>query len=100
MVRKVDTEEKKGHDLKTWQQDSHVSLEHANVEQRMQLLEAFGKFSSLFQPRPGLTEVMEHQIHLKDATLIRQRPYRVPECLVLGLKGEIQTMRELGIIHQ
>ncbi|KAK3526833.1 hypothetical protein QTP86_000695 [Hemibagrus guttatus] len=56
------------------------------------------RFLSLFQQRPGWTELVHHTIHLADATPSRQQPYRIPKRLFNPLKAEIKMMKELGII--
>lgn len=79
----------------TWQQQCPASLQHLETTDLQQV---FSDFPALFQPSPGRTSLLQHVIHLKDPTPIRQRPYRVPERLVGGLKAEIATMRDLGVI--
>lgn len=70
-----------------------------NNQQQQQLTEVLQSFPSLFQKRPGRTEILTHNIILKDTTPIRQKPYRVPEKMVEQLKTEIKTMLEMGIIE-
>ncbi len=69
-------------------------------QQQKQLTEVVQSFPSLFQERPGRTEILTHNIILKDTTPIRQKPYRVPEKMVDQLRTEIETMLEMGIIEQ
>lgn len=101
MVRKVEADGEDGEDVQAWRPRTAeaVTLDHLKGDLRKDLLEVFGCFPSLFQPRPGRTGVLEHKIHLKDPTPIRQRPYRVPETLVSGLRDEIRIMQELGVIE-
>ncbi|XDV20314.1 hypothetical protein PO909_025663 [Leuciscus waleckii] len=49
--------------------------------------------------RPGRTEILTHNIILKDTTPVWQKPYRVPEKMVEQLKSEIEAMLEMGIIE-
>ncbi|KAI3366502.1 hypothetical protein L3Q82_000474 [Scortum barcoo] len=53
----------------------------------------------LFQERPGTTNLVEHDIRLKDCTPIRQRMYRIPQKLVPVLEEEVTAMLELGVIE-
>ncbi|KAI3377106.1 hypothetical protein L3Q82_000303 [Scortum barcoo] len=53
----------------------------------------------LFQERPGATNLVEHDIRLKDCTPIRQRMYRIPQKLVPVLEEEVTVMLELGVIE-
>ncbi|KAI3374507.1 hypothetical protein L3Q82_006322 [Scortum barcoo] len=53
----------------------------------------------LFQERPGTTNLVEHDIQLKDCTPIRQRMYRIPQKLVPVLEEEVTAMLELGVIE-
>lgn len=70
-----------------------------NNQQQQQLTEVLQSFPSIFQERPGRTEILTHNIIIKDTAPIRQKPYRVPEKMVEQLKTEIETMLEMGIIE-
>lgn len=72
---------------------------HLNNHQQQQLTEVLQTFPSLFQERPGRTELLTHNIILKDTTPVRQKPYRVPEKMVEQLKTEVAAMLEMGIIE-
>lgn len=53
-------------------------------------------------PRPvpaGQALVLQHVMHLKDPTLIQQRPYCTPERLLEPFKIEIKTMNKLEVIE-
>ena len=98
MVRKVEEDEGPC-DLRVWQEQSPVDLSHLSEDQRLDLQQVFRKYPGLFQESPGKTSVLQHAVHLKDPTPIRQRPYRIPERLLEPLRKEIRTMKELGVIE-
>ena len=53
----------------------------------------------LFQERPGTTDLVNHDIHLRDNTPIGQRMCQIPERMVPVLMEEVKVMRELGVIE-
>lgn len=77
-------------------QRSPAHLEHLK-EQREQLLQIVDKHPNLFRTKPGRTNLIEHTIQLTDPTLIRQKPYQVPEWLIEPLRRKIQLMKEMGL---
>ncbi|KAM4557416.1 uncharacterized protein V3H82_017174 [Fundulus diaphanus] len=66
--------------------------------QKQQELEAIIP-PDLFKEQPGATDLVEHDIRLKNSTPIRQRMYRIPEKMSAALKEEIEVMLKLGVIE-
>lgn len=53
----------------------------------------------LFQEKLGRTNLVEHQIPVKDKKPVRQRLYRIPQSLMPRLREEVELIRSLGIIE-
>ena len=53
----------------------------------------------MFQENPGLTNVVEHDIVLKEDAPVRRMSYRIPERLQVSLKEEVDLMLSLGVIE-
>lgn len=53
----------------------------------------------LFQEKPGATDLVEHDIRLKESTPIRQRMYRIPQKLLPVLEKEVALILQLGVIE-
>lgn len=64
-----------------------VIVDHLDKPHHEKLQELLKRFPSLFQSRPGRTKLVHHTIHLTEATPSRQRPYRIPERLLIPLEG-------------
>nr|XP_054594838.1 uncharacterized protein LOC129162695 [Nothobranchius furzeri] len=79
--------------------DSPASLDlsHLSLTQQQELEAIIPP--DLFQERPGTTDLVRHDIHLKSSTPIRQRMYRVPEKMLPVLRDEIEVMLKLGVIE-
>uniref|UniRef100_A0A9J7ZIR3 Gypsy retrotransposon integrase-like protein 1 n=1 Tax=Cyprinus carpio carpio TaxID=630221 RepID=A0A9J7ZIR3_CYPCA len=77
----------------------HVNLLREFKERGSDLTGPEDVKDQVMMKRPGRTEILTHNIILKDTTPIRQKPYRVPEKMVEQLKTEIKTMLEMGIIE-
>ncbi len=74
-----------------------LDLSHLSLTQQRELQAVVPP--DLFQEKPGATNLVEHDIHLKDSTPVRQRMYRIPQKLVPVLEEEITVMLELGVIE-
>uniref|UniRef100_A0A3B3HBU1 Gypsy retrotransposon integrase-like protein 1 n=1 Tax=Oryzias latipes TaxID=8090 RepID=A0A3B3HBU1_ORYLA len=74
-------------------------LDHLSLQQKQEMLDLLAQVPGLFKDGPGRTSLVQHTIHLKDSAPIRQRPYRIPECLTHSLKEEIKKMTDLGVIE-
>lgn len=98
MVRAVDCdEEREDLYLPVHQGNSLLDLQHLGSVQRGQLLENIPL--NIFQNIPGLTDVIQHHIYLKDNKPIHQQPYRVPQKLLPTMKHELDEMLKLGVIE-
>ncbi|KAI4894224.1 hypothetical protein NFI96_007333 [Prochilodus magdalenae] len=85
--------------LPSWKSSCEPRLSHLTPKEQMSLTGVFHHYPSIFQMKPGHTNMAQHTIHLKEESPIRQRPYRVPERLLEPLKMEIRTVLDLGVIE-
>uniref|UniRef100_A0AAX7U441 Gypsy retrotransposon integrase-like protein 1 n=1 Tax=Astatotilapia calliptera TaxID=8154 RepID=A0AAX7U441_ASTCA len=74
-----------------------VDLNHLSEEKQLQVKELCS--SGVFQENPGGTDVIEHDIILKDGASVRRMSYRIPERLLTSLRKEVDLMLSLGIIE-
>ncbi len=72
---------------------------HLSAAQKTELLHLVGQFSDVFSPLPGRTQVLQHDIRTPSGTVVRQRPYRLPEARRQAVEGEVQEMLRLGVIE-
>ncbi len=70
-----------------------------SATQKAELQHLVGQFSDVFSPTPGWTQVLHHEIRTPPGTVVRQRPYRVPEARRRAIEEEIQQMLKLGVIE-
>lgn len=73
-------------------------LSHLTHEQQEQIMTCLSP--EVFRETPGITNLVHHQIQLKENSPIRQWPYRVPERLLSELKTEVELMISLGVIEE
>ena len=62
---------------------SNPEIEESNCvslspEQKGQLRSLLGEFPEVLRSVPGLTHLVEHEIHVGEASPFHQKPYRVP----------------------
>ncbi|XP_025758419.1 uncharacterized protein LOC112843619 [Oreochromis niloticus] len=74
-----------------------LDLDHLSEERQAQVRNLCK--SDVFSENPGRTEIVEHDIVLKDGASVRRMSYRIPERLPISLKEEIDLMLSLGIIE-
>lgn len=74
-----------------------VEVSHLQVEQQQQLQGLLD--SSLFSETPEYTDVVQHDISLKEDSPVRQKSYRIPQRLLSALKEELDIMLSLGVIE-
>ncbi len=67
------------------------NLQLSAVE-KAELEHLVGQFSDVFSLNPWRTQVLHHEIHTPPGTMVRQRPYRVPEARRRATEEEIQQM--------
>ena len=78
-------------------EESHcVSL---SPEQKGQLQSLLGEFPEVLRSVPGRTHLVEHEIHVGEASPIHQKPYRVPYSRRELVKEELDKMLEARIIR-
>ncbi len=69
-------------------------LEQPQRDQVMQLLDP-----ELFQEKPGCTDLVLHDVIVRETTPARQKSYRIPERLVTVLKEKLDIMLYMGVIE-
>lgn len=74
-----------------------LDLHHLSEERQSQVKMLCN--SEVFQESPGRTNIVEHDIVLKDGAVVRRMSYRIPERLLVSLKKEVDLMLSLGIIE-
>ncbi len=72
---------------------------HLSATQKTELQHLVGQFSDVFSPLPGRTRVLQHDVHTLPGTIVRQRPYRIPEARRHAVEEGIQEMLTLGVIE-
>ncbi len=72
---------------------------HMSATQKTELQHLVGQFSDVFSPLPGRTRVLQHDVHTPPGTIVRQRPYRIPEARRHAVEEGIQEMLKLGVIE-
>uniref|UniRef100_A0A8P4KK44 ribonuclease H n=1 Tax=Dicentrarchus labrax TaxID=13489 RepID=A0A8P4KK44_DICLA len=73
------------------------NLNHLSEDKQLQVREICN--SEVFQENPGRTNIVEHDIVMKEGASVRRLSYRIPERLLASLKKEIDLMLSLGIIE-
>ncbi len=68
-----------------------------SASQKKELQHLVGQFSDVFSPLPGRTHVLQHDVRSPPGTMVRQRPYRVPEARRHAIEEEVQEMLRLGV---
>ncbi|KAK2908410.1 hypothetical protein Q8A73_009483 [Channa argus] len=74
--------------------DRHLHLLSEEKQSKVRMLCT----SDVFQENPGRTNMVEHDVILKDGPSVRRMSYRIPERLLVSLKKEVDLM-SLGIIQ-
>ena len=74
--------------------------QNLSVEQHRQVKRLVREFEDRFTPRPGMTDIVQHQIKLTSNTPVHCKPYRLPYATRQELKKDIREMLDLGIIRE
>ncbi|XP_069502965.1 uncharacterized protein [Ambystoma mexicanum] len=69
------------------------------VLQKSELSHLLQDFDDVFSSLPGRTSLTYHRIETKPGSIVRLRPYRIPESKVKAINQEVQEMLDLGIIE-
>ncbi|KAL2102386.1 hypothetical protein ACEWY4_001554 [Coilia grayii] len=77
---------------------SEPDISHLTAQQAQELKAIIPP--GLFSEQPGRTSWVEHDLHLKDSTPVRQRMYRIPERLLPALQEELDVMKRLKVIER
>ena len=70
--------------------------QNLSVEQHRLLKE----FEDRFTPRPGMTDIVQHQVKLTSNTPVYCKPYGLPYGTRKEMKKDIREMLDLGIIRE
>ena len=70
------------------------------MEQQLEVGELVDSFSDVFTDIPGRTEIMTHDVKLKDEKVVFKKPYCLPYALRSKVKEELQSMIESDIIEE
>ena len=74
--------------------------QNLSVEQHRQVKRLVREFDDRFTPRPGMTDIVQHQVKLTSNTPVHCKPYRLPYATRQELKKDIREMLDLGIIRE
>ena len=74
--------------------------QNLSVEQHRQVKRLVREFEDRFTPRPGMTDIVQHQVKLTSNTPVHCKPYRLPYATRQELKKDIKEMLDLGIIRE
>lgn len=74
--------------------------EQLTPTQRQDLQRLVQEFTDVFAETPGHTKIVTHDIRTPTGTIVRQRPYRVPEAHRQAKEEEVQRMREMEVIEE
>ena len=78
-----------------------VQLEsHLTLRQRTEVAELQQRFTDVFSPLPGRTNLIEHRIETPHGVSVRTRPYRLPEHKRKVVRDELRAMLDLGVIEE
>ena len=79
----------------------HVKVnDHLSEGQKRDVYEVMRRYDNVLNDVPGCTNVMKHEIKLKDTRPVKSRPYPIPYSVQDEIDKEIQQMLDLGIIEQ
>ncbi len=70
-----------------------------SAAQKTELQHLVGQYSDVFSPRPGRTNVLQHDVRTPPGIIVGQRPYRIPEARQHTIEEEVQEMLKLGVIE-
>lgn len=93
-----DEEEEEEMYFPTTNQNVSWDLTHLTLKQQEEIKSCL--ITDVFQEKPGYTQLVQHQIQLKEMNPTRQWHYRVPEKLLSVLKTEVEIMLSLGVIEE
>ena len=74
--------------------------QNLSVEQHRQVKRLVREFEDRFTPRPGMADIVQHQVKLTSNTPVHCKPYRLPCATRQELKKDIREMLDLGIIRE
>lgn len=97
LIRGVPEEEEVGEQYLPSADVVDFDLSHLPDDKQLQVRAACN--SEVLQVNPGRTDIVEHDIVIKEGVAVKRLSYRIPERLLISLKKEIDLMLSLGIIE-
>ncbi|XP_069971005.1 uncharacterized protein [Penaeus vannamei] len=80
--------------------DNNINMGSELSESQVDDLKVILKeFSDVLTDKPGLTDSIEHVIHMNTDKPVRQKPYPIPNSLVKEFNKEVDKMFEMNIIE-
>lgn len=80
--------------------DNNINIGSESSESQVDDLKVILKeFSDVLTDKPGLTDSIEHVIHMNTDKPVRQKPYPIPNSLVKEFNKEVDKMFEMNIIE-
>jgi hypothetical protein len=80
---------------------SSIDTTHLSPDQKSELLIVLRRNSSVFNDKPGVCNVTQHEIKLREGVIPRpQRPYRIPESLKAEVQRQVSQLLEDGKIRE
>uniref|UniRef100_A0A3B5QTU2 ribonuclease H n=2 Tax=Xiphophorus maculatus TaxID=8083 RepID=A0A3B5QTU2_XIPMA len=97
LIQDVTEEEEEDNQYLPKPSPQSLDLDHLSEEKQAQVRNLCTP--NMFQGNPGKTDLVQHDIVLKDGASVRRLSYRIPERLLVSLKEEVDLMLSLGIIE-
>ena len=99
-------ETKEADDIPCWKDNNGSDLkfncgEELTASMKNEVSRLVGeKFSDVFADEPGKTDVIEHDIRVKNSMPVRQPAYRIPYAYKEEVRKELREMLEAGVIEE
>uniref|UniRef100_A0A3B3HAG4 Gypsy retrotransposon integrase-like protein 1 n=3 Tax=Oryzias latipes TaxID=8090 RepID=A0A3B3HAG4_ORYLA len=97
LIRRIPEEDEVDEQYLSSTLSPNQDLDHLSKEQQLQVRALCS--TPVFQENPGRTDIIQHDIILKDGAVVKRRSYRLPERLLTNLKEEVDLMLSLGVIE-
>ncbi|XP_037831815.1 uncharacterized protein LOC119617061 isoform X2 [Kryptolebias marmoratus] len=97
LIQDVTEEEEEDNQYLPKPSPQFLDLDHLSEEKQAQVRNLCN--SNMFQGNPGKTDIVQHDIVLKNGASVRRLSYRIPERLLVSLKEEVDLMLSLEIIE-
>ncbi len=74
--------------------------DHLSPSQLTDVARLQKEFADVFSPLPGRTNLIQHHIETEPGSVVRSRPYRLPEHKKKVVQSELEAMLEMGVIEE